>query len=692
MLGVSTTSCEDMFTVDDELHTRDLAPKDTVYQMFGIINRMQKLVDRTVVLGELRADLVEVDPAVATTDLQNVMNNDIDTENEYNHAADYYAVINACNIYLTNVDSLLVSHNKRYYEKEIQACKVFRAWTYLELAKTYGRVPFVLEPVLSANAASEIVANASNRADMNDICSYFIEDLLPYASQTIVAPDYGNVGFTSTQFFIPSRLMLAELYLWRGCYTQNQDDFVEACRYYHDYFNYPHKYVTTGTGGVTWNGVTFENTSDGYTSAVAPGGSDAIAIIPLDTCAYDGTYSEIYQMFNSQYTNNYYVPVIPSERVRELSREQIYCIYRNENNRRDTIYSTQKTAWEDSIYKGDLRFSAVYRPSNTSDKYSDRFSKERQHIMKWSTSEGNAGPDQRIKQFNLYRKSIVWLHFAEALNRAGFPQTAFAVLKYGISSGSLNQYLTDTELMALYDVPSFFNGSLASWTKEAVTSNGSTSYTGFYTIYDSEAGGAGGASYTMKGIHSRGCGDSEYNDYYVLPRDSQIWAKYDYYKELRDSLIKQYNELCQTHEARPVEDDGHQYVGDYNIIFFRNVQGQGSIRMTFVFADEADSLAVYEIYNGRFDAESMMYDEEEVAYNASKADWQAANEKLILDEEALEGMFEGLRFYDLMRYAMYHGDKEFIADQVAKRKGSADYDSRADKLRGGNWYLPLPTK
>ena len=60
-LGAATTSCEDMLSVDDELHTTNLAPQDTVYQIMGIINRMQSLVDRTLVLGELRADLV--DPA-----------------------------------------------------------------------------------------------------------------------------------------------------------------------------------------------------------------------------------------------------------------------------------------------------------------------------------------------------------------------------------------------------------------------------------------------------------------------------------------------------------------------------------------------------------------------------------------------------------------------------------------------------
>ena len=76
-LGAATTSCEDMLSVEDELHTTNLAPQDTVYQIMGIVNRMQSLVDRTLVLGELRADLVDIDPTVAKTSLQDVMNNNI---------------------------------------------------------------------------------------------------------------------------------------------------------------------------------------------------------------------------------------------------------------------------------------------------------------------------------------------------------------------------------------------------------------------------------------------------------------------------------------------------------------------------------------------------------------------------------------------------------------------------------------
>jgi len=72
---------------------------------------------------------------------------------------------------------------------------------------------------------------------------------------------------------------------------------------------------------------------------------------------------------------------------------------------------------------------------------------------------------------------------------------------------------------------------------------------------------------------------------------------------------------------------------------------------------------------------------------------------MILEVEALEGMFEGTRYYDLMRYALYTGDDNFIATEISKRKGT---DGRGNATDPGelynnfagrqNWYLKLPKR
>ena len=68
MLGLSAvtvTSCGDMldnesehFIYADKGHLDNAT--DTLYSVIGILNKMQALSDRTVLLGELRGDLVDL--------------------------------------------------------------------------------------------------------------------------------------------------------------------------------------------------------------------------------------------------------------------------------------------------------------------------------------------------------------------------------------------------------------------------------------------------------------------------------------------------------------------------------------------------------------------------------------------------------------------------------------------------------
>jgi hypothetical protein len=76
---------------------------------------------------------------------------------------------------------------------------------------------------------------------------------------------------------------------------------------------------------------------------------------------------------------------------------------------------------------------------------------------------------------------------------------------------------------------------------------------------------------------------------------------------------------------------------------------------------------------------------------ASRADTVAYQiplvEDLIISEMALEGAFEGYRYYDLMRVALRRGDANYLADPVSRRSGKRDETLYGLLSNPANWYL-----
>ena len=126
--------------------------------------------------------------------------------------------------------------------------------------------------------------------------------------------------------------------------------------------------------------------------------------------------------FCSTRQNNYFYQLAPSAGMRRLSAQQVYCMEYTTATTTDTVY-VPRTGFSNDNYIGDLRFSANYtlRSEGGQDPYSE-FSTLRQTISK--RSRATAVPTCRL--------TIIYLRYAEALCRAGLPQSAMAVLKYGL--------------------------------------------------------------------------------------------------------------------------------------------------------------------------------------------------------------------------------------------------------------------
>lgn len=660
--GAATTSCEDMFTPENKNVEDDLAVRDTVYQMMGIVKQMQVLADRTNLLGEIRADLVDLTER-ATKDIQELSQNNIGENNAYNQPADYYAVINSCNIYLKHADSLLMTHNEYYYRKEIIAAKCFRAWCYLELAKNYDQVPFVTEPVTTADAADKIVENTKTRKGMIDICTFAINDLLPYADideNKELLPSYGSSygGVSYSKFFIPFRLMLGELYLWRGTFTQSTADYREAIRYYHDYLAFPNEPKRTLTSTSSWNRA-FDNVIPDYSSAfqISSNNDEIVAVMPLDTIDYYGNHSDLFAVYNSTYAHYYYPMAVPSKRVMEISNDQTFCYYDYQSaSQIDTLYAPTNPAQFNSIrpvadddmnpqlFVGDLRLTSVYNTWNYTDMYHSNYSTNKQTIQKLrrgnAVSHGAGYNDERIQFVPLYRTSIIYLHFAEALNRAGFPEAAFAILKYGIST----TVLSDPNLVDSLEYQELQTITSRGFAGEYANAAGwdPTAFITFDKANDPQGlvPGRGQSAYNQRAIHSYGSGSTWCDPTYVIP-DANT------YEPLPEANLPELTEESTAEDSLAYDAALAAYEAEVEAVQARNAELKAS----------------------------------------TKADRIKAVDRMILDEEALEGMFEGQRYYDLMRYSMYNnGNYTYLINAVNQRAGK---DSPATIMTPDKVYLPL---
>jgi hypothetical protein len=546
-LVMGLTACSDMLETESELveFEKDNTlnhPTDSVYSVLGIVNKMQMIADRTVLLGEVRADLMTTTEA-ATADLKRLANFDMAQDNKYNRVSDYYAVINNCNYYLAHIDTAMQRRGRNLFLPEFAAVKSLRAWTYLQLVQAYGQVPLVTEPLMTEPAARE--AMNQPRKGITEICEYFINDLTPFAD--IDLPDLGTLDDSPIRnTLIPMRPLLGDLCLWAGRYE-------EAARWYHDYLSDEDRpVVMSNTNRVTWESAsTFVTPRDAYTRSI-------VSYIPMEARVFDGTVSDLPNIMNSTTANNYYFQMQPSAGLKQISADQIYCIENKTETTTDTLYAP-RDGFYNNLLKGDLRLYSNYHLTSLGGKSEfTEYNSEHQIISKLNST--------RIATYSV---PMLYLRYAEALNRAGYPQSAMVVLKYGMCEENMEAYVDSVERKQAAALTSFSNQLF---------------------LHDNALG-----------IHSRGSGESQANAYYVLPQPKEALAS-------RQDTVN--------YQIPLVED-------------------------------------------------------------------------MIVTEMALDGAFEGTRFYDLMRVALRRHDPAYLADPVSRRDGNQNAVLHALLMDTNNWYLPL---
>ena len=533
MAMVSTTSCSDFFETEsthviyaNKSHLN--VASDTIYSMIGILNRLQAIGDRTYLLGEVRGDLMDVTENTSS-DLRDIAMFNVGDDNMYNVPRDYYAVINNCNYYIANADTTLKNNRNQYlFRAEFAAAKAIRAWTYLQLVTTYGRVPFVTEPILTKEDAEKDYP----MYDINQVCDYFLNEDGLYDLIETEYPKYGVIkSQASSFFFIPMALVLGDMNLWKGNYLMAAQCYYIYMRLVNGRSNIA--YFPTGIQRVQWMDNSWEGISSSYMSGFQTGGSEIIFSIPGDSIPSEGYYSQLRSLMNSSADNNYKVSLTPSKAIINLSAAQTYCLY----NANTYIYAPKNLP---DYYNGDLRLAATWskrdnKVNDAGERYTD------QTIYK--LTNGN---------IRMYRRQLVYLRFAEAMNRAGYPRYAYQILSSGlnnkiVSDSVLSVYRSERDSIVLtyFDFPN---------TR--------------YGIYDPSF--LSGTNTNTQGIHSRGSGYSMHNEYYRMPMDTTITDSLAHIKW----QIEQVENMIVDEEALEFAFEGYRYSDLLRVALRRYNEGE----------------------------------------------------------------------------------------------------------------------
>ena len=438
---------------------------DSMFYAYGILQAVQQVADQYVFQGEMRGDLVKTTEYTDSM-LSRLADFSATTKNRYDSAYAYYRIINNCNYYIAHRDTMLYTGATNVVINEYAGVKAIRAWAYLQLARNYGKVPFFTVPLTKI---SQIEDNSYPEYDIAGIVSQLAPDLERYTGYATT--NFGNVTFdvgspnssntakqvSSRLLMIPVDIILGDLYLENNQYADAARHFITYLTQVSSQSSSPYfSAYTTGRRGNAGGqqGMESDRPSDwdqGSNQSVNGASSwniiftsnnataDIITYVPMAVNRTVGTVSNVPLAFGYNYyatasdaqVNGLYVDDVqiePSDAYLALSDSTDYYYY--------PIATSGLSRSEIKIAKlGDQRVAGILRQET-----------EGGLTRTWIRKYENAN-------IVLYRTSTVLLHLAEALNRLGMPDAAFAILKDGIGAHLLTDdasyYMTDATKEAL---------------------------------------------------------------------------------------------------------------------------------------------------------------------------------------------------------------------------------------------------
>ncbi len=428
LLSLSFGACQDMLDVDSDkivLEKENTMQSDSLYSMFGIFSQMQKLANSYVILGELRGELLEPGEN-ASKYLKEIHNFDTySADNPYtNNLSSYYTVINNCNYVIHNVDTAIISQGEKVMYKTMAAAKAARAWTYLQIVLNYGKAIYFEDPLTSIQDATKDYPSLTFDA----LAPKLIKDLEPFKE----TPD-----LWSSYTFISIPCLLGDLYLWTGQYEKAANTYRDLM-YSGPYLmtaSLQSRRVVAGTG----ENMAFSNVIDHYWYNIFYRGSGWISFL-RSTNEYEQNYELNDLFFDRTLINSSSIReafLIPSEKaiVNFDSAMYFHDYYlKNLELHALTTYGDLRKVGSILSYSNNGNYDA--RGAVSTDEY--YFVSKYYYLNEHQYSTENYNQPETSPNFVLlHRTGLLYLRYAEAVNRIGKPNLAMAVLKNGLNRTTL---------------------------------------------------------------------------------------------------------------------------------------------------------------------------------------------------------------------------------------------------------------
>lgn len=433
-MALGTTSCSDMMDINSdrvayEEQNQLKNANDSIYSVMGILSKMQNIADRCIVLGELRGDLMTTDPTYATTDLKEIENFEVGRNNKYADKREFYEIINNCNYAIAHMDTTITEGLTQVMMPEYAQIKTLRAWTYWQMALIFGKVSYFTQPLTHVKSLDEKVKTIG----IDDLVGKLIADIAPYANER--ALNYGSVdGWNSSEFFIPTQILLGDLYLYSNQYEKAAEAYYS---------------LIDGRNITITNGYANYYNSD-TRDAINWGNKSAYRNEVLTRLVFDSDLRSYHSQMR-QLTYSETPALLPSTG------------FMDEMTKRTHFHTTTGIAIS-RYFEGDLRgcgeLGTGKQQACAYGKATIGIANERTLITKYfnniSGSETDELKTRLLTSVALYRQPTLYLRYAEAINRLGKPSIAFAVLKYGLNDKSLSDTLR-VDSNEVKNLPTYIN-------------------------------------------------------------------------------------------------------------------------------------------------------------------------------------------------------------------------------------------